>query len=209
MTPFLSVFAWVTWIKPNSPVINQLFGGTSGLSLIPITFDWNIITQYVLSPLQFPVFALLNVGISVALFFWIITPALHYTGAFYAEYLPILDNTIRDNTGGAYDVSQVLTADLRFDVEKYKAYSPLFLSTGNLWFYGASFAAITSILVHTLLYERNVVWARFKDSRVEDEDVHRRLMRKYKEVPEWWYISIFVVMLAVAMVVVQGESRLP
>lgn len=36
---FLSVFAFVTWIRPNSVVINQLFGGTTGLSLIPITFD--------------------------------------------------------------------------------------------------------------------------------------------------------------------------
>ncbi|OBT55803.1 hypothetical protein VE04_03961 [Pseudogymnoascus sp. 24MN13] len=203
IAPFLSVFAFVTWIKPNSPVINQLFGGTSGLSLIPITFDWNIITQFVLSPLQFPVFALLNVGFSIMLFFWVITPALHYTGAFYAEYLPILDNTIRDNTGKAYVVANVLTPDLKFDVEKYRAYSPLFLSTGNMWFFGASFAAITSVLVHTFLYEREVVWARLKDSRVEDEDVHRRLMRKFKEVPDWWYMLIFVIMLALAMVVCQ------
>lgn len=27
-------------IKPNNVVINQLFGGYTGLSLIPITFDW-------------------------------------------------------------------------------------------------------------------------------------------------------------------------
>lgn len=40
IAPFLSVFAFVTWIKPNSPVVNQLFGGWTGLSLIPITFDW-------------------------------------------------------------------------------------------------------------------------------------------------------------------------
>lgn len=41
---FLSVFAFVTWIRPNSPVINQLFGGWTGISLIPITFDWTQIT---------------------------------------------------------------------------------------------------------------------------------------------------------------------
>lgn len=27
-------------IKPNNVVLNQLFGGFTGLSLIPITFDW-------------------------------------------------------------------------------------------------------------------------------------------------------------------------
>lgn len=38
---FLSVFAWVTWIRPNNVIVNQLFGGYTGLSLIPITFDWS------------------------------------------------------------------------------------------------------------------------------------------------------------------------
>jgi OPT family oligopeptide transporter len=41
---FLSVFAFVTWIKPNSVVINQLFGGWTGISLLPITFDWTQVT---------------------------------------------------------------------------------------------------------------------------------------------------------------------
>ena len=39
---FLSVFAFVTWIRPKSVVLNQLFGGTTGLSIIPITFDVRI-----------------------------------------------------------------------------------------------------------------------------------------------------------------------
>ncbi|TVY39988.1 Sexual differentiation process protein [Lachnellula subtilissima] len=210
IAPFLSVFAFVTWIKPNSPVINQLFGGSSGLSLIPITFDWNIVTQFIQSPLQFPVFAMVNVAISMVLFFWIITPALHFSGACYGEYLPILDNTIRDNTGKAYNVTKVLTPDLRFDAAAYKEYSPLFMSQGNIWFYSMSFAAISGVLVHTALYERKAIWARFKDARVEDEDVHRRLMRKYREVPEWWYIAIFIVMFAVSIVVVQvWDTGLP
>jgi hypothetical protein len=36
---FLSIFAFITWIRPHNVVINQLFGGSTGLSLIPITFD--------------------------------------------------------------------------------------------------------------------------------------------------------------------------
>jgi OPT family oligopeptide transporter len=36
---FLSVFAFITWIKPKNVAINQLFGGWTGISLIPITFD--------------------------------------------------------------------------------------------------------------------------------------------------------------------------
>lgn len=48
---FLSSPAFMTWLAPNSPVINQLFGYSTGLSLLPITFDWTQISGYVGSPL--------------------------------------------------------------------------------------------------------------------------------------------------------------
>lgn len=48
---FLSVFAFATWLAPQNPVVNQLFGGTTGLSLLPITFDWTQIAGYIGSPL--------------------------------------------------------------------------------------------------------------------------------------------------------------
>lgn len=47
----LSVFAFATWLAPQNPVVNQLFGGTTGLSLLPITFDWTQISGWVGSPL--------------------------------------------------------------------------------------------------------------------------------------------------------------
>ena len=45
----LSVFSFVTWIRPNNATLNQLFGGFTGLSLIPLTFDWTYVSAYVLS----------------------------------------------------------------------------------------------------------------------------------------------------------------
>ncbi len=47
----LSIFTFVTWIKPNNAVINQLFGGVSGVALLPLTLDWTVVSAYVLSPL--------------------------------------------------------------------------------------------------------------------------------------------------------------
>lgn len=51
LAQFLSVFAFATWLAPQNAVVNQLFGGTTGLSLLPITFDWTQIAGYVGSPL--------------------------------------------------------------------------------------------------------------------------------------------------------------
>lgn len=53
----LSVFAFATWFAPQNPTINQLFGGVTGLSMLPITFDWTQVTGYIGSPLIPPWYA--------------------------------------------------------------------------------------------------------------------------------------------------------
>jgi hypothetical protein len=53
----LSIFAFPTWMAPQSPVVNQLFGGQTGLSFLPITFDWTQVAGYVGSPLIPPWYA--------------------------------------------------------------------------------------------------------------------------------------------------------
>lgn len=51
LAQFLSIFAVATWIAPQNAVVNQLFGGLTGLSILPITFDWTQVAGYVGSPL--------------------------------------------------------------------------------------------------------------------------------------------------------------
>ena len=57
---FLSVFAFPTWLAPQNPVVNQLFGGMTGLSILPITFDWTQVAGYVGSPLIPPWFVFID-----------------------------------------------------------------------------------------------------------------------------------------------------
>ena len=73
----------------------------------------------------------------------IIAPILYYTNTWYAKYLPISSTHSFDNTGKSYDVTQIIDENNSFDLEKYKAYSPLFLSTTFALSYGLSFASIT------------------------------------------------------------------
>lgn len=51
LAQFLSVFAFATWLAPNNAIVNQLFGGVTGLSVLPLTFDWTQISGFVGSPL--------------------------------------------------------------------------------------------------------------------------------------------------------------
>lgn len=60
--------------------------------------------------------------------------------------------------------------------------------------YGLSFAAVTAMVVHTWLYSRHEIWNRLKNAQHGGDDIHMRLMRKsYREVPDWWYLVLTVV----------------
>ena len=90
--------------------------------------------------------------------------------------------------------SSDLTPEATLDVERYKAYSPLFLSTTFALSYGLSFASITATITHTFLYFRKQIWVQARRSLSEQPDIHARLMSRYPQVPEWWYLIIFVPM---------------
>ncbi|OTA03224.1 OPT family small oligopeptide transporter [Trichoderma parareesei] len=193
---FLSVFAFPTWMAAQSPVINQLFGGYTGLSLIPITFDWSQVSGYIGSPLVSPWHAIANTLISVVVFYLGLSILIQYSGTWYGSFLPINDASIYDNTGARYNITRIVNSDMTFNEEAYKSYSPLFISTTFAISYGLSFAAISSLVVYTYLHHGKYIWRQYMNSTTEKPDIHMKLMRKYKEAPTWWYLSLFAIMLA-------------
>ena len=64
------------------------------------------------------------------------------------SYLPMSAPVVFDNTGMVYDPARVVTDGI-FDIAKYEAYSPAFLTPTLAIAYGVAFAAFTSVLVHT------------------------------------------------------------
>ncbi|KAJ5572667.1 hypothetical protein N7450_009651 [Penicillium hetheringtonii] len=206
----LSVFAFVTWIRPNNVVLNQLFGGFSGLSLVPITFDWTYVSAYLLDPLLAPTHAIVNTLIGLIVFIIIATIGISYTGAYYSAYLPINTSSTFDNTQQAYNVTRILGHNFSFDEKKYKAYSPMFLAPTFALNYGLSFAALTAALVHIALFHRKEIWHRFTAAREQEPDIHLILMKKYREVPEWWYAALGVGSIALGLAgILAYDSQLP
>lgn len=124
--------------------------------------------------------------------------------------LPLLSSSTFDNTGKTYNMTRVVDKNLNFVLEKYQAYSPMYISMSYSLSFALSFAAVTALVFHTYLYNGKDIWAKFKNSRSGGEDIHKRLMNKYKEVPEWWYIVLTVVVLALGCFTVSyWESGLP
>ncbi|KAJ2987912.1 hypothetical protein NUW58_g4247 [Xylaria curta] len=183
----LSVFAFVTWIRPKNVVLNQLFGGFTGLSLIPITFDWTYVTSYLEDPLLAPTHAHVNTLLGLIMFVVIPSIGITYSGALYADYLPIV-------------TSQTST----------KVTPPLFLSSTLALNYGLSFAALTAALVHAALFHGKEIWYRFKAARDQEPDIHMKMMNKYTDAPDWWYLAILLGSVALGLGTALGyDTQLP
>lgn len=61
----------------------RLFGGVTGLGLIPITFDWTIISGFLGSPLVPPWFAIANALVGLFIFIILTAVGVKYTGTWY------------------------------------------------------------------------------------------------------------------------------
>ena len=201
-------------------VINQLFGYQSGLGMSLITFDWTQIA-FIGSPLATPWWAEGNVAFGFVFFFWFITPILYYTNVWDSTYLPMLSRHAYDNRGNEYNISLILR-NSTVDKAAYEAYSPLYLPAGFVMSYALSFASVTgefprfrrkkhrtdrplflATIVHTFLYYRKQIVTQARRSLAEQPDIHARLMSQYPQVPEWWYLCIFVTMFVFGVVSIE------
>jgi OPT family oligopeptide transporter len=184
------------------------------MSLAPpfaiFTLDWTMIASYSGSPLMSPWHATANTMIGVVVFTWIVTGAIHYSGKWYSDYLPISDSSSYDNTASTYQVRKILTPEFTLDLKKYKEYSPIFLSTTFALQYGLSFASIIAVVVHTGLYYGKDIWNIARNSRKTPRDVHIRLMEAYKDVPQWWFMGMLAIMVGLGFwTVLAWDTKLP
>jgi hypothetical protein len=148
--------------------------------------------------------------IGLIIWIWITTSAIHYTGTWYSDYLPMSDSNSYDNTAAEYDVSKILKPDFSLDLAKYKDYSPIFLSTTFALQYGLSFAATIALVTHTSLYHGKDIWKRIRNTNSEPRDIHNKLIEKYPEVPLWWFSVLLAIMVAIGFATVLAyDTQLP
>ena len=123
--------------------------------------------------------------------------------------MPVSTDVSYDNTGNQYNVTRILT-NFDFDLAKYKAYSPLFLGTTFALAYGLSFGAITAVLMHTYLFYGAEIWRQFKESWNQEDDIHMKLNKVYKQAPDWWYLVLGLIMFGVAIGTCEGwDTQMP
>ncbi|TYI28297.1 hypothetical protein ES332_A05G235200v1 [Gossypium tomentosum] len=65
--------------------------------------------------------------------------------------------------------------------------------------YGIGFAAIISTLSHVAVFNGKEIHAQLKASFKGKEDIHTRLMKKYKSIPNWWFYLLLGLTLLLSL----------
>ncbi|XVF18042.1 hypothetical protein REPUB_Repub10bG0177300 [Reevesia pubescens] len=195
--PALSSLSWLCWVFPTSILAHQLGSGLRGLGIGAIGFDWSSISAYLGSPLASPWFATVNIAAGFALIMYVITPIAYWLNLFKAKNFPIFSDSLFTSTGQNYNISAIIDSKFHIDMEAYEREGPLYISTQFAMIYGVCFACLTATVVHVFLFHGREILHLSKSAFQEKKlDVHTKLMRKYKQVPQWWFICILVLNIA-------------
>ncbi|KAH9894500.1 oligopeptide transporter 2 [Xylariomycetidae sp. FL2044] len=203
----IRLFNWMTWISPKNFDLAVVTGSYGGMGFNPISsLDPNVSG---INAMNSPFFAQLQQYVMQVISGLIIL-IMYYTNTSWAAYMPINSNGAFDNTGQAYNVSKVLSERNSIVVDNYKEYGPPYYAIANLFITGGNFVYYTFSVVYVFVkYWRQIkkalvglvvnTWKR-RSIYTGFDDGHVRMMRKYKEVPEWWYGILFTFGFAVSII---------
>ncbi|KAB5564651.1 hypothetical protein DKX38_004705 [Salix brachista] len=196
----LTSLSWICWIFPKSILAQQLGSGLYGLGIGAFGLDWSTISSYLGSPLASPWFATANVAAGFVFVMYVLTPLCYWFNVYKAKTFPIFSDDLFTATGQEYNITAIIDSNFHLDLAAYDREGPLYLSTFFAVTYGVGFAALTATIMHVALFHGREIWEQSMASFQEKTmDIHSTLMRKYTQVPEWWFVCILLVNIALTI----------
>lgn len=188
--PFLdNIGGFISWIDPNNATLSQVFSTSTGLGLVPVTFNWLEITS-VLSVLTAPPWVIALMFVLFVFWVWIVMPALYYTNKWQTAYFPIMTSNIYDTKGKSYNVSRVVTKDWTLNLQGFRDYSPVMLPIAFLMNLALGLGAFAAAVVAFLFrFKQDVVTPLTK----KHHDVHNQALSHYAKLHWGFYVAALLV----------------
>ncbi|OIV97835.1 hypothetical protein TanjilG_12592 [Lupinus angustifolius] len=208
----LTTISWVCWIFPNSVTAHQIGSGSKGLGVGSFALDWNTIVAFLDSPLITPLSATLNILVGYILLIYIVMPTCYWgLNVYNAKNFPIYSSHLFTAQGMEYDVKGIVNKKFELDMEEYQKQGHINLSMFFAVSYGIGFAAIAATLSHVAIFNGREIYQQWS-SRSRKEDIHTRLMKNYKDIPNWWFHTMLIISFVLALILVifmKDEIQLP
>ncbi|KAH6785023.1 oligopeptide transporter 4 [Perilla frutescens var. hirtella] len=194
----LQSISWVCWAFPHSVTAQQIGSGFSGLGIGAFTLDWSVVASFLFSPLISPFFAIANIFVGYFVIMYVVVPVSYWgLNVYNAKTFPFYSIDLFTADGQDYDIHAIVNSDFVLDKAQYAKQGRINLSIMFALAYGFGFATIAATVSHVALFYGKEIYQRYKASTREKADIHTKLMRNYKDIPQWW----FHILLAAAMIV--------
>ncbi|KAJ9674083.1 hypothetical protein PVL29_023559 [Vitis rotundifolia] len=211
--PTLGTISWVCWVFPNSITAQQIGSGMRGLGIGAMTLDWSVIASFLGSPLITPFFAIINVLAGYVIFMYLITPVAYWgLNVYNARNFPIFSSHLFNAQGHRYNVSAIVNNKFEIDMETYQKQGHIHLSIFFSISYGLGFAAVISTLTHVALFNGREIYKQFRATYKGKEDIHTKLMKNYKDIPNMWFHLMLGLSLALSLILcifMKDEIQMP
>lgn len=196
----LTSISWVCWVFPKSVTAQQLGSGMRGLGLGAITLDWTVVASFLFSPLISPFFAIANVLVGYVFIIYVAMPLAYWGLDLYgASKFPIFSSHLFTAEGHKYNITAIVNNKFQLDIPNYEQQGRIHLSMFFALTYGFGFATIAATLTHVAFFYGREILQKYRASYKGKEDIHTRLMKRYKDIPSWWFYLLLGVTLIVAL----------
>ncbi|OJT14828.1 Oligopeptide transporter 1 [Trametes pubescens] len=184
--------------------VRNLFGAGSsneGIGLFSFGTSWTLITQG--NPLVWPWRTQLNSYLGMAISYLVLTLA-YYNNSFNGRSIPWMSQALFNDEGGSYNQTAILTPENNVDHSKLATvglprYTTTYVISQMCYNFSLGAAIVHVLLWHWPDLKRAFGGMRFLKSNQDIDDPHFQEMKKYKEVPQWWYMLLFVGSLAIGI----------
>ncbi|XP_073139597.1 oligopeptide transporter 4 [Henckelia pumila] len=199
--PTLSTISWICWIFPKSVTAQQIGSGMRGLGLGAVTLDWTVVASFLFSPLISPFFSIMNIFAGYALVIYVALPVAYWGFDLYgARKFPIFSSHLFTAQGQKYNIPAIVNDKFELDVNSYEQQGRIHLSMFFALSYGFGFATIASTLTHVACFYGREIYGRFRASYKQKEDIHTRLMKRYQDIPSWWFYVLLAVTIGASLI---------
>ncbi|KAI3850485.1 hypothetical protein MKW98_000295 [Papaver atlanticum] len=209
----LTSISWVCWTFSKSVTAQQLGSGMRGLGLGAISLDWSAVASFLSSPLICPFFAIMNVFAGYVMIIYIAIPCAYWGFNLYnAKTFPIFSSHLFTAKGEIYNITAIVNDKFEIDMPKYQEQGHINLSMFFALSYGFGFATIASTLTHVGFFYGREIYERFRLSYKGKMDIHTRLMKRYPEVPNWWFHVLLAATVIVSLLlctVLKDQVQMP
>ncbi|KAJ0024356.1 hypothetical protein Pint_08533 [Pistacia integerrima] len=195
----LQSISWVCWAFPKSVTAHQIGSGLNGLGIGAFTLDWTAVASFLFSPLICPFFAIVNVFVGYVLIVYIVIPAAYWGLNLYsAKTFPLFSPELYTAQGPENNITLIVNNSFELDEASYKELGRIHFTFFALT-YGFGFATIASTLSHVALFYGREIYDRSRASTTRRQDIHTRLMQRYRGLPLWWFYALLGVTVAIPL----------